>query len=138
MPAANRWTGMSGRVLADTNVIIALFAGDPAVVDRLQQQAAVFVCTPVLGELRYGVLASSRVEQNTARLDAFARAAVVLPCDSGTAAAYAEVKHQLRRKGRPIPENDVWIAALARQHALTLATRDAHFQAIDDLALELW
>ncbi|MGA2990086.1 MAG: type II toxin-antitoxin system VapC family toxin [Candidatus Korobacteraceae bacterium] len=129
---------MNGKVLADTNVLIALFAGDPGVMDRLRQQHEVFLCVPVLGELRYGALASIRVEQNLARLDDLARELVVLDCDRGTAAAYAVVKNRLRGKGTPIPENDVWIAALAQQHGLTLATRDSHFEAVEGLSLELW
>lgn len=128
---------MSGRALVDTNVVIALFAGDPTIVGHLQRQIAVFLCVPVLGELRYGAQASARVEHNLVRLDDFAKAIVVLPCDSETAASYGAVKFALRKKGRPIPENDVWIAAIARQHDLTLLTRDAHFREIDGLEVEL-
>ena len=129
---------MSGKVLADTNVLIALFAGDPEIMDRLQKQQEVFLCVPVLGELRYGALASIRVAQNLARLDELARTLLVLDCDRGTAASYAAVKNRLRGKGTPIPENDVWIAALAQQHELTLVTRDSHFDAVEGLSLELW
>jgi len=128
---------VNGRALVDTNVVIALFAGEPKVVDSLQGRAEVFLCAPVLGELRYGAHASARVESNLARLDEFAKAIVVLPCDTQTAAAYGEVKFDLRKKGRPIPENDVWIAAVARQHGLTLLTRDVHFREIEGLAVDL-
>ena len=128
---------MSGKALVDTNVVIALFAGDPAIVDALKHRVAVFLCAPVLGELRYGARASSRVESNLARLDEFAKALLVLPCDSETTSAYAAVKFNLRGKGRPIPENDVWIASIARQHELTLITRDGHFQEIAELNVEI-
>ena len=128
---------MNGKALVDTNVVIGLFAGDPAIVEVLRNQQAVFLCVPVMGELRYGAQASARVEINLARLDEFARALIVLPCDMATAKAYAEVKFDLRKKGRPMPENDVWIASLARQHGLTLLTRDVHFQEIEDLNVEL-
>ncbi|HZD30797.1 MAG TPA: type II toxin-antitoxin system VapC family toxin [Candidatus Angelobacter sp.] len=128
---------MSGRALLDTNAVIALFAGEPGVAAVIAAKTAVFVCVPVIGELRYGALASARVEQNLARLDEFAQAVMVLPCDAKSAAFYAAVKFDLRKKGRPIPENDVWIAALARQHDLSLISRDGHFQEIDGLDLEL-
>jgi tRNA(fMet)-specific endonuclease VapC len=128
---------VNGKALVDTNVVIALFAGEPAIVDSLQRQGAVFLSVPVLGELRYGAEASARVDSNLTRLDKFAKALVVLPCDPGTAAAYAKVKFGLRKKGRPIPENDVWIAAIATQHGLTLLTRDAHFQEIEGLRVEI-
>lgn len=128
---------MSGRALVDTNVVIALFAGDPAIVEKLRHRTAVFLCAPVVGELRYGALASARVDSNIARLNQFAEALVVLACDSGTAVSYATMKFSLRRKGRPIPENDVWIASLAHQHNLILLTRDEHFLELDDLKVEV-
>lgn len=128
---------MSGRALLDTNVVIALFAGDPAVVESLEGKTAVYLCVPVLGELRYGALASTRVEQNLGRLEELSRAVEVLACDPEIARRYAELKFKLRKKGRPIPENDVWIAAIASQHGLTLLSRDAHFKGIDGLELEL-
>ncbi|HYX24501.1 MAG TPA: PIN domain-containing protein [Thermoanaerobaculia bacterium] len=48
------------------------------------------------------------------------------------------MKTLLRRKGRPIPENDLWIAASARRHGLTLASRDSHFEHVEGLGLEVW
>jgi len=128
---------MSGRALLDTNAVIALFAGEPEVLEMIARKTAVFLCVPVVGELRYGALASARVEQNLARLDEFAKAVAVLPCDTDSAMFYSAVKFALRKKGRPIPENDVWIAAIARQHNLSLLSRDTHFQEIDELDLEL-
>ena len=128
---------MSGEALLDTNAVIALFSGEPAVVELIAAKTSVFLCVPVIGELRYGALASARVEQNLARLDEFARAITVLPCDTESAVFYSAVKYYLRKKGRPIPENDVWIAAVARQHHLSLISRDVYFQEIDGLDLEL-
>ena len=129
---------MAGKLLLDTNIVIALFAGEPEVVARLEQQSAVFLSVPVLGELRYGALASSRVDHNLGRLDELARTTTVLPCDQDTSVIYAHTKHALRAKGKPIPENDVWIAAIAQQHGLTLATRDKHFEHVESLSLEIW
>ncbi len=62
----------------------------------------------------------------------------MLVCDEETARFYGVVKHSLLRKGRPIPENDMWIAASAWQHGLTVATRDGHFDFVDDLSVEHW
>ncbi|MGH8459549.1 MAG: type II toxin-antitoxin system VapC family toxin, partial [Nevskiales bacterium] len=137
-PAVNRWMRVAGRVLLDTNIVIALFAAEPEVLARLQQQSAVYLSVPVLGELRYGAMASSRVEQNLWKLDELAQSVSVLACDVHTADFYARAKAGLRSKGRPIPENDVWIAAIALQHGLTLATRDNHFEYVNGLSLELW
>jgi tRNA(fMet)-specific endonuclease VapC len=128
---------MNGDVLLDTNIIIALFDGEPTAVEAAKASAALFLCVPVLGELRYGALASTRVDENLARLDQFSRAVKVLPCTTDTALFYSDVKLGLRKKGRPIPENDVWIAAIARQHGLTLLTRDIHFNEVENLSLAL-
>ncbi len=66
-----------------------------------------------------------------------AAAVEVLTCDEETAQWYATVKFKLRKKGRPIPENDVWIAAIASQHKLTLLSRDSHFHGIEGLGTEV-
>jgi tRNA(fMet)-specific endonuclease VapC len=127
---------MNGNLLVDTNIVIALFSGEPAVVATIEADPALFLCVPVLGELRYGALASSRVDENLARLNRFSTEVPVLPCDSETALHYSDIRSNLRKKGRPIPENDIWIAAIARQHNLTLLSRDAHFRQIPDLEFE--
>ncbi|MEM9261332.1 MAG: PIN domain-containing protein, partial [Bacteroidota bacterium] len=62
----------------------------------------------------------------------------VIPTTKKTAKIYAEIKYKLRKKGRPIPENDIWIAATAMQFDLTLITKDKHFKEIEGLKLELW
>lgn len=129
---------MSGRILLDTNVVIALFAKDEAVQQNLLEVAEVFVPVIVLGELHYGAGKSAKAAANSARIEAFAAKSAVLLCDAETARHYGEVKDGLRMKGRPIPENDVWIAATAIQHGLTLITRDSHFQAIEGLLFEQW
>ena len=59
----------------------------------------------------------------------------VLPCDRDTARYYGLIKNQLRQQGKPIPENDIWVAATAQQHNLCLISRDKHFTQIEDLSL---
>lgn len=73
-----------------------------------------------------GARKSANAEQNLARLDDLAFAASILAIDADTAKEYGRVKNELRAKGTPIPENDLWIAALARQHAFVLVSRDEH------------
>lgn len=87
----------------------------------------------VAGELRYGAMNSGRPEANLAVVNGLIRHCSVLDVDATTSALYASVRLELKRRGRPIPENDVWIAALCCQHQLPLATRDAHFQHIEGL-----
>ncbi len=129
---------MPGRYLLDTNIVIALFAGDTSVLDQLQAAEEVFVPSIVLGELYYGARRSQRVQENLIRLETFAAANSVLDCDHATAHVYGEIKDDLRQSGRPIPENDIWIAAISSQHNLTLVTRDAHSAALQSIVTEAW
>ena len=129
---------MNGDFLLDTNILIALFANETAVVDRLKQTEPVFVSSVALGEMYYGAHKSSRVKENIARLDEFAGSSVILGCDAAVARRYGEVKEKLRQKGQPIPENDIWIAAIALHYDLTLVTRDSHFQEVESLKVVAW
>jgi len=127
---------MPGRYLLDTNIVIALFAGDSSVLRHLEGAEEVFVPCIVAGELFYGAHKSGRARENLARLDAFVRASAVLGCGVETSRCYGEAKNRLRKKGAPIPENDIWVAAIALEHDLTLITRDEHFAAVERLRTE--
>lgn len=129
---------MSGRYLLDTNIIIALFANEAIVKTNLAQANEVFVPSFVIGELCYGARKSGRVQANLARIDELVASSTILGCDVETARQYGEVKNKLRLKGRPLPGNDVWIAALALQHTLILVTPDAHFQEVESLQTVPW
>jgi tRNA(fMet)-specific endonuclease VapC len=130
---------MNGKwYLLDTNIIIALFAQEIAVQARLAETPATFISLITVGELYYGARKSKQTEKNIHRIDEFVANTLVLPCDTLTAQHYGQIKLMLRKKGRPIPENDIWIAALAQQYQLTLVSRDRHFSVIDDLMLETW
>jgi tRNA(fMet)-specific endonuclease VapC len=129
---------MSGRYLLDTNIIIALFKSEASIINNLVQANEVFVPSIAIGELHYGARKSGRSQKNLDRIDEFVANNTVIECDANTARQYGDVKNRLRIKGRPLPENDVWIAALALQHNLTLVTRDAHFQQVDSLQTVSW
>ncbi|NHC34795.1 type II toxin-antitoxin system VapC family toxin [Scytonema millei] len=129
---------MSGKYLLDTNIIIALFADDVAVKSNLARANEVFVSSIAIGELYYGARRSSRSKENLERIDELVATTAVLGCNIQTARYYGEVKNKLRLKGRPLPENDIWIAALALQYNLTLVTRDAHFQEVENLQIIAW
>ena len=125
---------MSGRLL-DTNIVIALFAQDQSVTEKLAEVEEVFVPSIVLGKLYFGAHRSARAEDNISRLDEFAERSAILHCDRLTAKHYGQIKHKLKVGGTPIPENDIWISALSQQFNLTLITRDKHFSAVDGLKL---
>lgn len=129
---------MPGRFLLDTNAVIGLLAGDADALRFLSRADEVFVSSIALGELYYGAYKSARAAENIRRIDELAGGTAFLICDAGSARRYGEIKDNLRAKGRPLPENDIWIAAVALQNALALASRDAHFLEIDGLTVEIW
>jgi tRNA(fMet)-specific endonuclease VapC len=127
---------MNGSYLLDTNIVIALFANDSDVLRQLSAASQIFIPSIVLGELYYGANKSAHSKSNIAHIDNFALKSAVLVCD--TARHYGHIKDHLRAKGNPIPENDIWIAALAKQYHLTLASRDQHFRGIKEIKVEQW
>lgn len=129
---------MNGNFLLDTNILIAIFAEEPAVLARLATAESVFVPAIAMGELYYGARKSARVDTNLSRIDEFAAEAAILACDAITARHYGRIKNALRAKGHPIPENDLWIAAIAAQHGLTVVSRDDHFATVPDVLVEIW
>lgn len=129
---------MPGRVLLDSTIVVALLRGDSSLKARLEGSEEVFTNIIALGELYYGVCRSSRSEENRAELDRLVETLAVLSCNRRTAEVYARLKDDLRKKGTPIPDNDLWIAATAVQHGLQLAHRDDHFKGIDQLDHVRW
>jgi tRNA(fMet)-specific endonuclease VapC len=126
-------------LLLDTNIVIAVLKQEDAALARLREAAgSFFVSVITLGELRFGARKSGRVEENLQRVEDFAAESNVLPCDEETSRRYGEVKNGLRRKGRPVPENDIWVSATALQRALVLVTRDSHFEHVEGLRSERW
>ena len=129
---------MNGRFLLDTNIVIACLSNEPGVVGRIDDADEFFISSTVLGEMLYGAYNSNNVDDNIRRIKSFLSNAGLLTCDGPTSHLYGETKTELRRKGRPIPDNDIWIAASAKQHSLTLVTRDTHFDEVDGLPVIRW
>ena len=125
-------------VLLDTSAYSALQRGHLPVLDVLRRAEMVAVSPIVLGELYSGFRAGNRWAENTAQLAQFLRkpSVRVLNVTEETALRYAEVDVYLRKKGRPIPRNDVWIAAAALEHGLQLLTLDVHFREVPMLLIQ--
>lgn len=124
------------QVLLDTNIIIDLFSGNPLVSEAVLAKRKVFLPVPALGELYRGAFASVRQAHNLKQIEDFAAEVPVLVCDADTARRYGQMKQSLRAKGKLIPENDLWIAALARQHSIAVMTRDEHFNWVSDIVVD--
>ena len=128
---------MTGEVLLDTSVIIAHLRGDEAVTRRLMETEFLHVPVIAIGELHYGALKALETEEALRQIEEFLTAVSVLDTDRAAAQWYGRVKKGLAERGTPIPENDIWIAALAARHGLPLAHRDAHFRQIQEAGPEL-
>ena len=125
-------------VLLDTSAYSELWRAHQAIVDVVRRSDTVAVPTIVLGELHSGFRKGNRCAENTANLTQFlSKSSVrVLNVTEETALRYAELDVYLRKRGRPIPRNDVWIAAVALEHGLQLVTLDAHFREIPLLLIQ--
>jgi tRNA(fMet)-specific endonuclease VapC len=126
------------RWVLDTNVAVAILNGEARATKRLRAQADVVMPVVVLGELLTGARNSARPEENERRLWRFVEDLTVWPCDATVASHYADIGVRLRRMGKPIPQNDQWIAAVCLAAEAALASRDVHFDQLPDLARESW
>jgi predicted nucleic acid-binding protein len=124
-------------ILVDTNIYVAFKRNQQRAVDLLRRAEYIGISTIVLGELLAGFRCGTREKENRDELELFLDAPRVniLSVDETTAEFYAGVYRTLRQKGRPIPTNDLWLAASAMRHGLALATQDEHFSQIDGLLL---
>ncbi len=120
------------RLCLDTSAYSNFQRGEPRVVERMDRAEWIGIPAIVVGELWTGFLLGTRVDENIAALEAFLRHHVVetLSVDGETGRIFGEIFLDLRRKGRPLPTNDIWIAATAAQSGATVLTFDEHFRAI--------
>jgi len=122
----------------DTGTWIAYLRGDAGVREKVRQTERLLLPFAVLGELLLGVERSHRPDQQRKQVDAIVQACeFILPAPT-VCRRYAQVKSSLMSKGRPIPENDIWIAACALEEGAPLVSGDAHFREIDNLQIEMW
>jgi tRNA(fMet)-specific endonuclease VapC len=127
------------KILLDTNAYSALSAGHPAIEAKFRQAKEVVLSAVMLGELLYGFRHGSRYEKNRKKLDEFLSYPQVrwLPVTLQTAERFGQIAADLRRKGRPIPTNDIWIAAQALELGAELVSLDPHFAHIEELGWQI-
>jgi tRNA(fMet)-specific endonuclease VapC len=123
-------------VLLDTNAYVALLSKHRAVVDLVHASTGILFSPIVAGELLYGFRKGNRYRRNLRELEAFLEQPRVdlLPFTLRTSDRYGLIRNLLRREGKPIPSNDIWIAAHALEHGVDLVSFDAHFGWIGGLS----
>lgn len=122
-------------ILLDTNAYAAFKRGDEEAVEILRHADVIGLSAIVMGELLSGFAMGRLEAQNRRELNAFVDSprVTIVPIDQGAAEFYSRVYLALRRKGKPIPTNDLWIAATGMQHGLGVFTYDQHFHEVDGL-----
>jgi predicted nucleic acid-binding protein len=125
-------------MILDTNAVSALSERDPHIPAALKGHSTLFVPVIVIGEYRYGIGGSRKRQVTETWFNAFLQSTQILHVSEDTALHYAVVRHRLKQAGTPIPENDVWIAALAIQFGLPLLSRDLHFDKVVGLRCLHW
>ncbi len=123
-------------ILLDTNIIIKVFEGNKSIADKLNKIPKIYLSAVVIGELYIGIKRVSNKEKHLKKLNDFLKFCPILKVDKNTAIYYGEIVAQLYKNGNPIPTNDVWIAATALQHNLTLITTDKHFGFVEAISVK--
>jgi tRNA(fMet)-specific endonuclease VapC len=125
-------------LILDTNAVSALLGGDQTIAELLAFEQHHHLPTVVIGEYRYGLTRSNQQKRLGTMLALLIARSSVLSIDLDTTFHYASVRNELRQKGRPIPENDLWIAALAIQYGLRIVSRDLHFDEVEGIDRVVW
>ena len=125
-------------MILDTNGISALAEGEPALEPLLRRAAQVAIPVIVLGEYRYGISQSRNHIHYEQWLTEYLPSFQILDVDEQTTIFYSAVRRELKKAGTAIPSNDIWIAALCRQHSLPLLSRDHHFDAVSGIIRIDW
>ena len=117
-------------MILDTNALSALADGHAGAASAASKARLIAIPVIVLGEYRFGIALSSRQRDYEKWLHENLPLCQVLEISEETTGFYADVRLELKRAGKPIPSNDLWIAALGRQHGLPILSRDRHFDSV--------
>jgi len=125
-------------VILDTNALSAIADNEPLAICKFSEAAGIELPVIVLGEYRFGIGQSRDRDEYERWLQQLVAATRVLPVIDDTASHYAQIRAELKKDGHPIPSNDLWIAALCRQHHLPLMSQDKHFDSVLNLRRIGW
>ncbi len=125
-------------MMLDTNALSAWADADTALLRVLPKDRLWHLPVVALGEFLFGIRRSRERAKLEQWIEEVKATCALLPVDANTAGQYADIREELRAAATPIPENDIWIAALCRQHQLALASRDGHFDKVRGLKRVGW
>ena len=124
--------------MLDTNALSAWADGDTALLRVLPKDRLWYLPVVALGEFLFGIRRSRERTKLEGWIGEVKATCALVPVDADTAHHYADVREELRAAATPIPENDIWIAALCRQHHLAVASRDGHLDKVGGLKRLAW
>lgn len=125
-------------MILDTNALSAVADGENSAIELVARAERLAVPVIVLGEYRLGIAQSRHRTSYESWLRQWIAAVLVLDIDEETTHSYAAIGLELKKAGRPIPANDLWVAALCRQHSLPLLSRDRHFDLVSGIRRLDW
>ena len=125
-------------MVLDTNALSGVADGNPRALEIIAAAERIAVPVIVLGEYRLGIAQSRHRNEYEEWLREWVAAVTVLDVDRDTTYVYAKIGLELKKIGKPIPSNDLWIAALCGQHSLPLLSRDRHFDVVPGLKRLEW
>ena len=125
-------------MILDTNAVSALFVGDTGLQVRMMAAPRIYLPLIVSGEYRVGLRGSNRATELEDLLRVLERECGILTIDVETTRHYADIRYSCRKSGTPIPENDLWIAAMAFRHGLPILSRDRHFDSVAGVERIAW
>jgi len=126
---------MSGSILLDTNIIIDVLKNDEATIKKLATYNKVYYPIIAIAELIYGAYNAQNTTKKLSEVEKIKTKGISLYVDYATTYEYGKIKSKLKQNGTPIPENDIWIAAIALQHQLPVFTNDKHFEKVENLEI---
>ena len=127
------------KIVLDTNIYCLCDTGNEVALEALEQATSIFLPVIVYGELYYGFRYGIRFEENFLRLERFVDdfGVGIIPVDMDVARKFGDIYSVLRKKGRPIPTNDIWISACCMSVGGTLLTEDRHFLEVPQIQVQL-
>ena len=124
--------------LFDTNIIIGFLKNEEKIVKKIQNENQLNISVITVGEMLFGARNSELFEKNINIYKDFFKQCNIFCITEKTSAIYSEIRYRLKKIGKPIPENDIWIASVSEENNLTLVTRDKHLIDIDFIKKEIW
>jgi len=128
----------NGKIVLDTNSVIAYRAAIPEICDIIESANILFLPAPVFGELLYGAINSNNPKKNEIIVKEFLSQCIFVSIDETITSRYAFIRLKLKKSGHPIPENDIWIAATSLELKVPILTNDSHFNHVTGLKVINW